>query len=59
MKCVLNERSLFSPAAATLWQGIAGHVDGSYDISVMGELFYLKIAQSAAAAKSMRMIAII
>jgi hypothetical protein len=27
--------------------------------AVMGELFYLKIAQSAAAAKSMRMIVII
>jgi hypothetical protein len=29
MKCVLNERSLFSPAATTLCQGSAGHVDGS------------------------------
>jgi hypothetical protein len=32
MKRVLNERSLFRPAAATLWQGGVGHVDGSYDI---------------------------
>jgi hypothetical protein len=35
MKCVLNERPLFSPAAATLWQGIAGHVDGSYNIFIV------------------------
>jgi hypothetical protein len=30
MKCVLNERSLFS--GHTLPRGIAGDVDGSYDI---------------------------
>ena len=32
MKCVLNERSLFTPVAAHFAKGSADHVDGSYDI---------------------------